>query len=116
MNKKDVDTSIIRDINYSIDDLKIDATDVNNLSKKVLDEKETRRRLLTHARMVGCEKDMLLLFAKADKDIKNCTNEQEKQDIGKFHAVLIYKLLGGGGTLYVDGQLVCDDRTSEEKK
>lgn len=95
---------------------KIDATDPNNLSDKVLDEHKTRKRLLNHARLVGCEKDMLLLFAKADKQMRNCTNDKERKDIGKFFATQVYKLLGGGGQLFIDGQLVCDDRTEHEKQ
>lgn len=88
---------------------KIDATDPNNLNNKVLTEKETRKRLLNHAKIVGCEKDMLLLFAQADKTIKNCTNDQERKDMGKWFVVQVYRLLGGGGELYVDNQLVCKD-------
>lgn len=90
-------------------DGKIDATNPDNLNGKVLDERETRKKLLSHARFVGCERDMLLLFAKADKAMRNCTNEKEKQDLGKFFAVDVYRLLGGGGELYIDGQLVCKD-------
>lgn len=89
---------------------KIDASDPNNLSDKILSEKETRCRLLTHAKLLGFEKDMLLLFAKADKLMKNCTNEKEKQDIGKLYSILVYRLLGGGGQLYIDGNLICDDQ------
>ena len=88
---------------------KIDASDTKNLSDKVLSEHETRKRLLKHARIVGCEKDMLIIFAKADQQMKNCTNEKEKKDIGKMYSVLIYKLLGGGGQLYIDGQLIVKD-------
>lgn len=88
---------------------KIDATNAENLSSKVVQEKETRRRLLTHARQVGCEKDMLLLFAKYDKLLRNCTNDKERADISKLGAVEVYQLLGGGGELYVDGTLVCKD-------
>jgi hypothetical protein len=88
---------------------KIDALDPNNLSDKVLTERETRRRLLTHARMVGCEKDMLLIFAKYDKLMKNCTNEKERLDISQLGAVDVYKLLGGGGELFINGQLVAKD-------
>jgi hypothetical protein len=88
---------------------KIDGSDPNNLSDKVLDERETRRRILTHARLVGCEKDMLLLFAKFDKLLRNCTNAQEREDIGKMGIYEIYRLLGGGGELYVDGKLVAKD-------
>lgn len=88
---------------------KIDASDPTNLSDKVLSEKETRSRLLTHARLLGFEKDMLILFAKYDKLLRNCTNEKEKVDISKLGAVEIYRLLGGGGELYIDGQLVMKD-------
>jgi len=88
---------------------KIDASDPNNLSDQVLSERETRRRLLTHARLVGCEKDMLLIFAKYDKLMRNCTNEKEKSDISQLGAVEVYKLLGGGGELVINGQLVVKD-------
>jgi hypothetical protein len=88
---------------------KIDANKAENLSSKVLNERETRRRILTHARLVGMEKDMLLLFAKFDKLMRNCTNEQERVDIAKMGAYEVYRLLGGGGELYVDGQLVAKD-------
>lgn len=88
---------------------KIDATDSNNLNGKVASEKETRKRLLTHARLVGCEKEMLILFSKFDNMARLCTNEKERKDMGKIMAVEVYRLLGGGGELYVDGQLVCKD-------
>jgi hypothetical protein len=95
--------------NVSMPDYKIDATDPNNLSNKVLPERESRRRILTHARMAGCEKEMMLLFIKYDKLMRNCTNEAERRDMAKLANVDVYKLLGGGGELYVDGQLVCKD-------
>lgn len=103
---KNIDKSFLRDIGTTN---KIDLNDPNNLSNKVLREQETRRRLLTHARLVGCEKDMLLLFAKYDRLLRNCTNDKERADIAKLGAVETYQLLGGGGELYVDGQLVCKD-------
>lgn len=89
---------------------KIDADDPNNLSNKVLKEQETRKRLLNHARTLGFEKDMLILFAKYDKLLRNCTNDAERADIAKLGAVEAYKLLGGGGELYVNGQLVMKDK------
>lgn len=104
---KNIDKSFLRDITGDIS--KIDANDPNNLSNKVLEERETRKRLLTHARLLGCERDMLLLFAKYDKLLRNCNNEKERSDIAKLGAVEMYRLLGGGGELYVDGQLVCKD-------
>jgi hypothetical protein len=104
---KNIDKSFLRDVGGSVE--KIDASDPNNLSNKVLQERETRSRLLTHARQLGCEREMLLLFAKYDKLLRNCTNEKERSDMAKLGAVDMYRLLGGGGELYVDGQLVCKE-------
>jgi hypothetical protein len=101
-----IDKTFLRDIGATE---KIDLTDPNNVSSKVLKEQETRRRLLTHARQIGCERDMLLLFAKYDKLLRNCSNQQERDDIAKLGAVETYQLLGGGGELYVNGQLVMKD-------
>lgn len=88
---------------------KIDATDENNLSNRVLEERETRKRLLGHAREKGCEREMLMLFAKYDKLMRNCTNQKEREDMRKLGALEVYQVLGGGGELYVDGQLVMKD-------
>jgi hypothetical protein len=107
MSNKNIDKTFLRDVGETI---KINADDPNNLSNKVLEERETRKRLLTHARMVGCERDMLLLFAKYDKLLRNCSNDKERSDIAKLGAVETYRLLGGGGELYIDGQLVCKDK------
>lgn len=108
MSKRDIDKSFLRDVTGG--DVIIDASDPNNLSNKILTEQETRKRLLRHARLVGCERDMLLLFAKYDGLMRNCTNQKERQDIAKLGAVEMYRLLGGGGELVVDGQVVCKDK------
>ena len=79
------------------------------VSNKVLGEKETRRRLLKLARKRGCYEDMKILFEKYDKLMRNCTNEQERKDISACACVETYNLLGRGGELYVNGQLVCKD-------
>jgi len=108
MSKENDSKAWLRDVSGTIE--KIDATNPDNLSNKVLEERETRKRLLTHARLVGCERDMLLIFAKYDKLMRNCTNDKERQDIGAMGAVEVYRLLGGGGELYVNNQLVCKDK------
>lgn len=95
--------------NFHTGDIQGILDDNSNVSSRVLTEQETRRRLLTHARLVGCERDMLLLFAKYDKLIRNCPNEEERRDMAKMAGVEVYRLLGGGGELYVDGQLVMKD-------
>lgn len=88
---------------------RIDLTDPNNLSDKVVDERESRRKWLSRARAEGYEKDMLLLFAKYDKLMRLATDPKEKADIAKLGVLEVYKLMGGGGKLYVDGQLVADE-------
>lgn len=84
----------------------IDATDPNNLSDRVASEQETRKKFLSYARAMGFEREMLLLFAKYDKMMRTCSNDKERADIAKLGAFEVYKLLGGGGEFYVNGQLV----------
>lgn len=95
-------------------DLLIDATDPNNLSNKVMPENETRKKILLHAKKVGCYGDMIQLFEKIDKLMKNCTNDKERNDIGQYGSYQVWKLLGGGGQLYVNGQLVADDENKNK--
>lgn len=93
MSKRDIEEgrSIIRDL--SIGDFKLDASDPNNISKKVLDERETRKRFLTRARQIGREKEMLLLFAKYDGLLKRCNNAEERKGISELGAYEVGKLL-----------------------
>ena len=106
---KDIDKTFLRDLQGTSSTL-IDATNTANLSDKVLEERESRKRLLNHARLVGCERDMLLLFAKYDKLMRNCSNDKERMDMSQLGCVEVYRLLGGGGELFVNGQLVMKDR------
>lgn len=101
----------------------IDATNPDNLNEKILDERETRKRLLAHARLAeidrgvkGLEKEMMVLFAKIDKLMRTCNNDSERRDISKLGGVLIYKLLGGGGELYINNQLVCEDAPKDNNE
>ena len=107
----------------------IDSTNPDDISQKVTDEKETRRKFLTVARWAGREKDMLLLFAKFDRMRHECNNDDKKKDISKVGAIEVYKLLGDcfaslkssnvlqipgldshRGELWVDGELVYKDK------
>lgn len=98
------DLSVIKNLN--VGDLHIDATDPNNISKKIVNEKETRKRFLATARQMGCEKEMFMILSKYDNLIRNCTNEKERVDISKLGVLEVYRLLGGGGDLYINGELV----------
>ena len=102
-----IDNSLVK--NISVGDIKIDATDINNLKSKVVGEQETRRNMLKHARLLGCEKEMQMIFAKYDNLLRNCSDDKERADIGKLGAVEVYRLLGGGGELYINGELICKD-------
>jgi hypothetical protein len=75
-------------------DFLFDSTNLNDLSNKISDEKETRKKFLTAARWAGRERDMLLIFGKYDKMRRECDNEDKKRDISKIGAIEVYKLLG----------------------
>jgi len=85
-------------------DGKVDQT--TQISDKVLDEKEYRRRILNMARDIGCLREMLILFNRIDSQMRNCRNDQERKDIAKLGVVEVYKLFGSRGSLEVDGQVV----------
>jgi hypothetical protein len=73
---------------------------------KVATERQTRQKLLSWARQLGYEKDMLILWAKFDKMLKTCPNEGERQDMAKLGWYETLKLMGSYGTFLVDGQVV----------
>jgi len=95
--------------------MKIDATNPENLSKKVVNERDTRKKFLNQARKLGFEKELLGLFKQTDDLLKKCTNEKEADDIKKLGIIAVYRLLGGGGELYLkfpnkeNFVLVCKD-------
>lgn len=80
--------------------------DFNDFSDRIASERDTRNKLLSWARQLGYEKDMLLLFAKFDKMLKNCTNEEERKDMAKLGWHETLKLMGSYGTFFMDGKLV----------
>jgi hypothetical protein len=108
----------------------IDSTNPADISSKVTNEKETRKKLMTVAKWAGREKDMLLLFVKFDKLLRECgDNEDKKKDVSKIGAISAYKLLGEcfaslkqsgaieiagldshTGELYIDGELIYRDK------
>ncbi len=81
-----------------------------SIKQKVMSEKETRSRIMNHARVVGCDGDMRKIFMKYDKLLATCTNDQERKEMAKYAAIEIHATLGGGGELYVDNQLVVAEK------
>lgn len=111
------------------DKIIIDSSNEEDLSNKVTDEKETRRKFLTVAKWAGRDKDMLLLLSKFDQLMRSTSDEGKKKDISKVGAIEVYKLLGEcfaslkssnalqipgldshRGELWVDGELVYRDK------
>lgn len=106
-----------------------DSTNPDDISQKVTDEINTRKKFLTVSKWAGRDKDMLLLFVKFDKLMRNANTEEKKKDVSKIGAIEVYKLLGEcfaslknsnalqiagldshKGELWVDGELVYKDK------
>jgi hypothetical protein len=100
--KQDISASDFKNIH--VPDFNIN----EEISNRVAPEAETRKKFLTRAREMGCEREMLMLFARADKSMRNCRNEQERKDMAKYFCVEVYNLLGGNGGLVIGGQLVIE--------
>lgn len=110
-------------------EIRIDSTNPDDVSSKITDEKETRRKFLQVAHWAGRQRDMLVVFAKFDKLQKETSDPEKKKDIAKIGAIEVYKLLGEcfaalknstalvipgldshRGELWVDGELVYKDK------
>lgn len=107
----------------------IDLSNPDELSNNVTGEKETRRKFLQVSKWAGRERDMLVLFAKYDRLMRETNDEAKRKDISKYGAIEVYKLLGECfaslkssnalvipgldshmGELWVDGELVYRDK------
>lgn len=73
--------------------------------KKILSEAETRKNILEIARHLGCEGDVVEIFNKYDRLLKNCTNEEEKKAIGLMGNMEIHRLLSSD-----PGEIVVGDK------
>lgn len=83
--------------------------DFSHSQVKVLDERDTRKKLINFARQYGFEQDLIKILNKYDTLLRNCTNEKERKDIGKLGSYEIFCLFGKGGDFYVDGELVAKE-------
>jgi len=82
--------------------------------KKHLSEKETRENILRLAQSYGCAGDVLKIFEKYDKALKNCTNEVERKHMAHLGAIELHKLLDCYGALVVDGQTLLEAQPGHE--
>lgn len=78
---------------------------------KIIDEQTYRKSLLGEAKILGCEKELLQIFDKFDRLLKNCSNDEERKHIGSLGVLEVHKLLdngnvGNGGSLSINGEVV----------
>ena len=78
------------------------------MTKKILSEAATRNNILEYARHLGCEGDVLKIFAKYDNLLRNCTNPMERQAISyagneELHMFLDAK---AAGTITVGNKII----------
>lgn len=68
-----------------------------------LNETDTRTRLLSQARQLGCEIDLKQLFERYDKLLKNCADPIARRQISLMANVELHKLLDFRNPLVVQG-------------
>ena len=67
---------------------------------RTLSEEKTREKLINYARYLGCEVEFVTLLNKYDTMMRNCSNEQERIDMGKVGAYELLQLIElHGGTI-----------------
>lgn len=87
---------------------------MKNKEKKILSEKETRKRILNTAKRLGCEKDVMQIFDKYDRALKNCTNEQERKHIAICGAAELHNFFYCKGNLVVNGKEIIPADTTDD--
>jgi hypothetical protein len=84
---------------------------------KMASEAEMRRGIILTARDWGCEGEVRKIFEIYDKLLKNCTNEQERYEIGVLGNVELHKLMELRKALVIDKKVVVEaDPTYVEKE
>jgi hypothetical protein len=105
------------------DDFLIDGNNPDNYNDKVLDEKETRKRLFNYAESLGCKKEIFAILTKWEMRMKNCTNDQERKHMSELGCVEVFQMLksakhmGGestGAKLVVNGKVCYEDKKPGE--
>jgi hypothetical protein len=85
----------------------------------VVDERDYRKKLIAVSRVLGCEQELMQIFAKYDGLLKNCKNQKEAQAIGAMGVMEVSRLMdngyvGLGGNITINGQVALDD--SKDKR
>jgi hypothetical protein len=69
-------------------------------SKKPLNEKASRERLIGHARKYGCEAELMRLFSTYDDLIKHAKSEEERKAFALLGLSAIDAFFGGRGDFF----------------
>lgn len=69
-----------------------------------LTENETRKKYFEFAKSLGCDQDLIQIFNRYDRLLKNCTNVTEKHQIAIMANVEVHKLFSFINPLIVAGQ------------
>jgi hypothetical protein len=65
------------------------------MTKKPPTEKETRKNLIGWSRLVGCEADMLKIFARFDDALKGCKTPQEREAVSAMGIMEVERFFRG---------------------
>jgi hypothetical protein len=75
----------------------------HSAGKNIKSEAETRKNLLNVAKMQGCDGELIELFNKYDRLLKECKNNIEAKHIKLLGISEIHRLLNVQGPLVING-------------
>lgn len=85
------------------------------MAKKPINEKESRRRLLSLARGYGAEAELLNIFKRYDDLLKGCKTDEEKKAVATMGCLEVHNFFGGDGGLTVGGKVIKEDPYQRDK-
>ena len=71
--------------------------------KKVKSEAESRKTILEDAKICGCHEAVVKAFARYDRMLAQCKNEEERKSIAIMGTAELYRIMNSKGGLSVDG-------------
>jgi hypothetical protein len=74
-----------------------------------INEKESRRKLLSLARGYGAEADLLKIFKRYDDLLKGCKTDEERKAVATMGCLEVHNFFGGDGGLTVGGKIIKED-------
>jgi hypothetical protein len=75
---------------------------------KIFSEDMSRQRIMAIARELGCDQDLLQVFNRYDRLLRNCDNASERKSISLLGVAEVNKILGYTGSCTVGGVQIGD--------